>query len=99
MLGERDEPWRARPVPFWRNGLAPPPETSPRVFVAWVPRRRAASSASTTSWTSGPLNGTLNTSSSSLTFLEPPRIGASGIGTHLHGAALGARDRAAHEHQ
>ena len=21
------EPWRARPVPFWRHGLMPPPET------------------------------------------------------------------------
>ena len=25
--GARMEPWRARPVPFWRNGLRPPPET------------------------------------------------------------------------
>ena len=25
------EPWRARPVPFWRHGLMPPPETSARV--------------------------------------------------------------------
>ena len=37
MLGERVEPWRARPVPFWRNGLAPPPRTSARVLVDWVP--------------------------------------------------------------
>ena len=35
--GERLEPWRARPVPFWRNGLAPPPRTSARVLVDWVP--------------------------------------------------------------
>ena len=33
-------PWRARPVPFWRNGLARPPATWPRVFVACVPCRR-----------------------------------------------------------
>ena len=47
QIGERFEPARARPVPFWRHGLAPPPETIPRVFVAAVPRRRAACSART----------------------------------------------------
>src|SRR5215212_5667735 len=31
--GDRIEPWRALPVPFWRYGLAPPPRTSARVFV------------------------------------------------------------------
>ena len=31
--GERMEPWRARPVPFWRHGFAPPPRTLPRVSV------------------------------------------------------------------
>ena len=36
------EPWRARPVPFWRHGLAPPPRTSARVLVDCVPARRAA---------------------------------------------------------
>src|SRR3954465_14110007 len=25
QIGERDEPARARPGPFWRHGLAPPP--------------------------------------------------------------------------
>ena len=35
------EPWRARPVPFWRYGLLPPPRTSPRVFVSCVPRSAA----------------------------------------------------------
>ena len=29
-------------MPFWRYGLAPPPRTSPRVFVSWVPVRRPA---------------------------------------------------------
>ncbi len=43
MEGERLEPWRARPVPFWRNGLAPPPRTSARVRVDWVPARTPAS--------------------------------------------------------
>ena len=32
--GARREPWRARPVPFWRYGFLPPPATSPRVFVS-----------------------------------------------------------------
>src|SRR5215217_2857129 len=99
MLGERVEPWRARPVPFWRNGLAPPPRTMPRVLVACVPRRRAACSARTTSCTSGPLNGAPNTSSSRVSVWSEPRIGALGIGADLHGGALGARDRAADEHQ
>ena len=48
-IGERVEPARARPVPFWRQGFELPPETSPRVLVAAVPRRRAASSARTDS--------------------------------------------------
>jgi hypothetical protein len=47
QMGERLDPARARPVPFWRQGLAPPPETMPRVLVAAVPRRRAACSART----------------------------------------------------
>src|SRR4051794_27294813 len=42
------EPWRARPVPFCFHGLAPPPATSARVRVLWVPARRAASWAVTT---------------------------------------------------
>ena len=48
MEGERLDPWRARPVPFWRNGLAPPPRTSARVLVDCVPARAAASWAVTT---------------------------------------------------
>src|SRR4051812_26784297 len=98
-MGERLEPARARPVPFWRHGLAAPPRTRPRVRVACVPRRRAASSAITTSCTSGPLNSAPNTSASSVSVSVEPRIGASAIGAHLHGAALGPRDRAADEHQ
>ena len=46
--GERIEPWRARPVPFWRHGFLPPPETSPRVFVECVPARIPARPAMTT---------------------------------------------------
>src|SRR4051812_45623754 len=71
----------------------------PRVRVACVPWRRAASSATTTSCTSGPLKGAPNTSSSRSTDLLPPRIGALAIGPHLHGGALGAGDGAADEHQ
>src|SRR3954466_11752892 len=99
QIGERLVPARARPVPFWRHGFAPPPRTIPRVLVACVPRRRAASSAITTSCTSGPLNGCSKTSASSVTALPPPRVCASGIGAHLHGRPLRARHGAAHEHQ
>src|SRR6478609_1905081 len=48
QIGERLEPARARPVPFWAHGLAPPPRASERVLVDWVPARRAASWAVTT---------------------------------------------------
>src|SRR3954464_4147002 len=71
----------------------------PRVRVAWVPWRRAASSARTVSCTSGPLNGTPNTPSSRVSVPVPPRIVASGICTDLHRGALGPGDRAADEHQ
>src|SRR3954447_17263326 len=99
-MGERLEPARARPVPFWRHGLAPPPDTMPRVRVACVPWRRAASSATTTSCTSGPLNGAPKTSSSRSIFLASPspRTGANtalGIGADLHGGTLGAGHGAA----
>src|SRR5207237_5315064 len=43
--GERVEPARARPVPFWRHGFAPPPDTRERFFVAEVPCRELASAA------------------------------------------------------
>src|SRR4051794_12870633 len=75
----------------------------PRVRVACVPRRRAVSSATTTSCTSGPLNGAPKTSGSRSSWFEPPpRTGAKtalGIGAHLHGGALGAGDGPADEHQ
>src|SRR3954468_9368402 len=99
QIGDRDEPARARPVPFWRHGLAPPPRTSPRVLVDAVPWRRAASSARTDSCTSGPLNFAPNAVSSSVTSLPPPRFFALGIGADLHDAVLRAGDRAAHEQE
>src|SRR3954447_26005264 len=86
QIGERDEPARARPVPFWRHGLAPPPRTMPRVLVACVPWRFAASSARTDSWTSGSWNSAPKAASSSVTFFVPPRTGALAIGAHLHHA-------------
>src|SRR4051794_35666431 len=99
QIGERDEPARARPVPFWRHGLAPPPRTSPRVFVEWVPWRRAACSARTDSCTSGPLNAAPNAASSSLTVPVPPRVFADlAIGPDLHDAVLGPGHGAA-DHQ
>src|ERR1700675_33983 len=59
------EPWRARPVPFCFHGFLPPPETSLRPLVSWVPARRAAS-AFTTAWcSSGIRTGPANTSADS----------------------------------
>src|SRR3954465_8636166 len=96
--GERIEPWRRCPVPFWRHGFAPPPRTLPRVFVDAVPCRRALSSARTDSWTSGPLKRAPNAASSRSTFFEPPRTEALAIGAHLHHAVARPGDRAA-DHQ
>src|SRR6185503_20714015 len=42
QIGPRVDPARARPVPFCFQGFLPPPETSPRVLVEAVPRRRLA---------------------------------------------------------
>src|SRR3954463_13848055 len=96
--GARIDPWRARPVPFWRHGFAPRRRTLPRVFVDEVPCRRALSSARTDSWTSGPLKRAPNAASSRSTFFEPPRTEALAIGAHLHDAVARAGDRAA-DHQ
>src|SRR5271167_1337491 len=98
-IGERVEPARARPVPFWRHGFELPPETSPRVLVAAVPRRRAASSARTDSCSSGPLKRALKAVSSSLSGLafEPPSTGASAIAAHLHVTVARTGNRAADE--
>src|SRR3954452_13948106 len=98
--GARIEPWRARPVPFWRHGFAPPPRTLPRVFVDAVPWRRAASSARTDSWTSGPLKRAPNAASSRSTVRgASPRTRALAIRAYLHDRVLRARHRAAHEQQ
>src|SRR5436190_6876387 len=99
QIGERDEPARARPVPFWRHGLAPPPRTMPRVLVECVPWRRAASSARTDSCTSGSWNSAPKAASSSVTFLVAPRTGALAIGADLHHAVARAGDGSADEQQ
>src|SRR5437764_14963211 len=99
-MGERDEPARARPVPFWRHGLAPPPRTLPRVLVECVPWRRAASSARTDSCTSGSWNSAPKAVSSRSTFLVPPSTGALlAIGPHLHHGVARAGDGAPDEQQ
>src|SRR5688572_367298 len=41
--GERSEPWRALPVPFWAYGFLVVPEMSPISLVLWLPDRRLAS--------------------------------------------------------
>src|SRR3954469_8497220 len=97
--GVESAPARARPVPFWRNALAPVMCTSPRVFVDEVPWRRALSSAVTVSWTSAMWNSSPNTPSSRSTVPVLPRYGALGIGADLHCPALGARHGAAQQEQ
>src|SRR5205814_402009 len=97
--GARTEPARARPVPFWRQGFAPLPETTPRVRVAAVPRRRAACSARTLWCTSACAKRVPKAPSSSETFSPAPRSGASGIASDLHDRAPWAGDRAAHHEQ
>src|SRR5262245_50296521 len=65
--GARIEPWRARPVPFWRHGFEPPPATSARVFVLCVPARRCASCAVTTWCITGMFGSMPNRSSGAST--------------------------------
>src|SRR5918993_2142755 len=65
--GARVEPWRARPVPFWRYGFLPPPRTSPRVLVSCVPVRRPASWAVTTWCSTAALIGAAKSASLSST--------------------------------
>ena len=77
--GARIVPWRARPVPFWRHGFARPPETSPRLFAARVPWRRAFISARTASCTRcGLISAPKTASSSETSFFVPPSTGAFG---------------------
>src|SRR4029450_13545859 len=61
----RIEPWRARPVPFCFHGFRPPPETSLRPLVSWVPARRAASPFTPLGWRSGTRTGPPKTSADS----------------------------------
>ena len=112
--GARIDPWRAWPVPFWRYGLAPPPRTSARVFVLWVPARRLASWAVTTWCITGTLGWMPNIASSSSTvpaslparsFSVISAIAQPSFTAALDGvaddddAAVGTRDRALDEQQ
>src|SRR3954454_10629988 len=76
--GARIVPWRARPVPFWRQGLARPPATMPRVLAPRVPARWAFSSARTTSCTMCLLSSAPNTAASSVALFAvvPPSTSA-----------------------
>src|SRR5579864_4976230 len=107
--GARIVPWRARPVPFWRHGLARPPETSPRLLVAKVPARRAFNSARTASCTRCGLTSAAYTASSSVISFDflpvpsssgaealirvPPRSRWSGPGRRPSRAADSSRRR------
>src|SRR5665811_1192345 len=86
--GERIDPCRARPRPFWRHGLRPPPRTSARVLVEWVPRRRPANWAVTTWCMTCTFGSMPNSSASRVTspFSAPSRLnnGALISGTRLH---------------
>ena len=86
-------PWRARPVPFWRHGLRPPPRTSPRVSVSAVPRRRPASWRTTAWWMSASLTGAAKSDSASSTLpascRRPLRIVVFGIVTSPSAPAAG----------
>src|SRR6478609_10216463 len=112
--GDRVEPWRARPVPFCRYGFLPPPRTSPRVFVEWVPWRAAASWATTTWWISGTLVCTSKISAGSSTvpavlpagertsivvMASGPLHNELGSGLDQHDAEIGAGDGALDEQQ
>src|SRR4051794_91598 len=80
-------------------------ETSPRVSVDAVPRRRAFSSARAVSWTRPMLNASPKTFSSRSTVPDLPMNGAVffaivlTLGPDLDDGALRAGDRAAHEQQ
>ena len=54
-------------MPFCRYGFLPPPRTSPRVLVAWVPCLAAACCATTTWWISGTFTVASKTSAGSST--------------------------------
>src|SRR5256714_15678745 len=100
QIGERIDPARARPVPFWRHGLAPPPRTWARVRVAAEPWRRALSSARTASCTSARLKRAPKAAASRST--PAPDLltqGALAIGPDLHGGAARTGHRSSHQQQ
>src|SRR6266478_1153998 len=102
----RIEPWRARPVPFCFHGFRPPPETSLRPLVSWVPARRAANSFTTLWWRRGTRTGPPKTSadSSSCSCALPfaSSTGTVGMLLGLFGfllLGLGLFHALAHEHE
>src|SRR3954468_24437598 len=90
-------------------------ETSPRVRLEWVPRRRAFRSARAASWTSASWNGSLKISlgrslfacfPSVVALMAPVDLGAafsvvcaSAIAAHLHRGVLAAGDGAPDQEQ
>src|SRR2546423_4340390 len=99
---DRRRRWRprARPVPFCRHGLVPPPRTWARVRVAAEPWRRALSSARTASCTSARLKRAPKAAASRST--PAPDLltqGALAIGHDLHGGAAWTGHRSSHEQQ
>src|SRR5438067_6081936 len=70
QCGARVVPARARPVPFWRQGLARPPRTRPRLFAARVPARSAFSSARTVSCTTCGFTSAPKTEASSVSSFD-----------------------------
>src|SRR3989338_8087863 len=67
QIGERLEPWRARPVPFWRQGFLPPPRTSPRPLACAVPARALLCIAVMTWCTRSAFQGKAKSSSGTVT--------------------------------
>src|SRR2546423_1933258 len=106
--GARIVPARARPVPFWRHGLARPPETRPRLFAPRVPARRALSSARTVSCTRCGFTSAPKISASRVTCFAalPPPSSSGALGaamgpllSHLDETVLRAGNRARDEEQ
>src|SRR5699024_10415782 len=79
--------------PFGGIGLRPPPESSARVFVAWVPWRAAASCALTTWCIKATLASTSKSSAgrSTDTFLTAMSLGSLHCIANQHNAATGTR--------
>ena len=87
-VGELSAPTRARPVPFWRQALAPVIATSPRVRVEAEPWRREARSARAASSTSEWWKGSPKSSFGRSAFVVLPSTAALAIGSCTSTTAL-----------